>query len=229
LSNIHLLWPTIRPFIMVKFYNKWINNSSKKHSIHLKVAVNTPKQMGTIRKLLGRHTPVINIGNNKIGVTRAATALSRNFRCKSDDEIVILASDDIKPFLSWDQWVIDQLEGKTGCLIVNDGNNQGGVVTIPIMTYGCLKQLNYIIYHPAYNHLYSDAELMDVLKELDLAINLRESHPDKIFTHLHWGNKKRDKDPFDFHFMKTADRDYKLYKKRKAYPAKMKIQMTLKI
>jgi len=225
-SDIYLLWPTIRPTIMVETFNNWRALASKDNNIHLEVAVNTTKQAQTVQKLLDGFGRVINIDNKKIGVTRAATVLSRGVNCKSPNDIVILASDDMYPFKNWDRWIVKQLKKKTGCLIVKDGHNDGGVVTIPIMTYSCLRRLNHIIYHPDYDHLYSDAELMDNLKALNLDINVRDKAPS--FEHRHWACNKREKDAFDHKFVESMDKDAKTYNRRKILPVKQRLQLSVK-
>jgi hypothetical protein len=110
------------------------------------VAVDTPAER---KELDGYHVIVTN--KERPGVAAATYALSSVVEADPDD-IIILASDDFYPPDDWDTWVVKTLKGKVACLLIRDGYQQGGCVTLPIMTHSCLLKLNRIIYHPHYHH-----------------------------------------------------------------------------
>jgi len=121
-----------------------------------------------------------------------------------DTDVVILASDDFYPPKNWDRWIIDTIEDPSAILVA-DGYYRNEAVTIPIMTMGCLKRLNRVIYHTSYVHNYSDQELYYNLLELDLLVDLRDKSP--CFEHRNWANKKRRADEVDRPLMDSAKDD----------------------
>jgi hypothetical protein len=206
--TIHLLWPTVRPGIMLDTFKYWVQTADDPSKIKTNVAVNTLDQAKRLIKYQKLHEIII-VGNGVRGVAAPSFALSYWLKAKEDD-IIILASDDFYPPLNWDILVKQKFnEYGDGCLVVNDGIQRRhcellctscgnsfqsiledltkGCITIPIMTYNCLLQLKRIIYHPDYGHLWSDAELYINLKELGILIGAT----DLFFEHRHWGNQKR--------------------------------------
>lgn len=206
---IYLLWPTVRPEIMIERHKYWLSQAENPADISIKIGVNTPKQ-GEILKQAG-YDYILVCGDAIRGVAPASYALSSRLQANSRD-IVILASDDFFAPKDWDKWVKEQLDNYNGCLLVNDGYQFGGCVTIPIMTYECLKRLNHIIYHPVYQHLWSDAELYDNLKHLKMLKDLRKTSP--LFEHRHWANGKRKFDPHDTKSHASAHSANQSYDKR---------------
>jgi hypothetical protein len=172
---------------------------------------------------LGGSVLTMQVGNDKPGVAGPTYQLSRTVEAQPRD-IVILGSDDMRPAPFWDVWVTKQFDGFDGCLLVNDGYQIGECVTIPIMTFGCLQRLNKIIYHPAYSHAYSDSELYDVLKEMNLLKNLRMEGV--VFEHIHWvANNKRVKDEWDHRAVSHFYEDQALYNKRKMLSLEEKLKV----
>ncbi len=214
---IRLLWPTIRPSMMKDAYKIWLEKADKPDDISIDIAVNTAKQRNGLLKF----NSVIVVGDKHPGAAYATYMLSRNVRLK-DTDLVILASDDFIPPKSWDTWAKKQLRDKCACLVVRDGYQVGGAVTIPIMTYGCLRRLNHVIYHPEYYHQYSDAELYEVLRSLGMMIKLRgKEHP--LFEHKHWANGKRKLDEYDNICNKKGGVDEKTYQRRQKLPVEKRL------
>lgn len=202
---IYLLWPTIRPDVFKETYKIWESRA------------------------VSNFTTITNTDiYDRIGVCAPSYKLSSTLIANEDD-IVILASDDFYPPIHWDEYVINKLSGKTGALFVNDGyqlpdssNMKYPSITIPIMTYGCLLKLNKIIYHPEYNHMFSDSELYLNLKELDLLIDDRKG---KEFTHNHWVNGKRNADIIDGQYNLKWKDDENTWNRRRKLPVEERIKI----
>ena len=209
--SIHILWPTIRPEVFKERINDWMLKAVHEDRIKVKIAVNTRKQ----RKELDDFADVIVVGSDKPGVAYASHRLSSNLDGLPGD-IVILASDDFYPPDNWDIWVYEQFVNYFGGILVNDGINKDGVVTIPIMDFSCLRFLCNYIYHPSYNHCFSDNELFDNLSEYKLLKDLRISSP--VFEHKHWYPGMRPRDKYDDLAFGFLDSDEKNYIKRKELP-----------
>ena len=105
---IHLLWPTIRPLQMVKAYKHWCAKADKPAQITLTIAVNTEEDKSQIPESLGK----IIVDGTKKGVVHAVNILSHNLD-GPDDDIVILASDDMFAPEHWDTWLLKTLQNKT--------------------------------------------------------------------------------------------------------------------
>ncbi len=199
MSTIILLWPTIRPTTMLETYNYWMSNADHPSNVALKVAVNTEEQRS---QLPGKD--VIAVGDERKGVTHACCILSKLLMA-NDDDIVILASDDMYASKGWDTWTVKRLNGKTAALMVNDGYAIQDCMTIPIMTFSCLKKLNKIIYHYSYKHQYSDNELYYNLIGLGLMLDVRNDGV--MFEHRHWARSMRTRDEHDDYYAHVANED----------------------
>lgn len=217
---IYLLWPTVRPKVMIERHQQWLKMAKDPDSVKIRCVVNTPEQAQVLKDAGYRY--VLVCGDEVQGVAPASYALSSRLKASSRD-IVILASDDFWAPKDWDQWIKEKLKNYNGCLLVNDGYQFGGCVTIPIMTYGCLDRLKHIIYHPEYHHLWSDAELYDNLQKLKMLKNLRKKSP--LFEHRHWANGKRKFDSTDKASHSSAHKAHQAYKAR----MKLKLDARLKV
>jgi len=204
---IYLLWPTARPQMFLEAHKAWVQKADNPSEIFTKVCVDDESDINSLRPF----EVIINATKRK-GVTSAAYTLTKDLEV-NDSDIIILASDDFVPPESYDTWIKKQLSHYNGTLIVRDGHQTGGCITIPIMNGKCFKTLNRIIYHPSYYHLYSDAELYNNLDQLQMLKDLRsEEYP--LFEHKHWANGKRQVDEIDVYCTGNMHHDYKNYETR---------------
>lgn len=231
---IHILWCTIRPEQFLSMHKEWINRSDNPNNITTYVAVNWENHSNILKEYLQKDY-LITLNTDKIGVCYPSYFLSSNLgdkmgKCENDD-IVVFASDDFIAPPGWDTYLIDKLKGKCGGLMVRDGyqlpdssNMLHPAMTIPIMTYECLLKMNKVIYHPAYNHMFSDCELYNNLKELDLLIDDRLSD-DTIFEHLHYVVGKRNADQADQIYNSKWTEDEVTWNKRKILDVNERIKV----
>jgi len=204
---IHILWCTLRPAQFQTMHTEWIKRADNTSNIKTYVAVNWKEHADSIKDYL-KDDFLITLNTQKIGVCYPSYQLSSNLGIEmgtaKDDDIVIFASDDFMAPQGWDTYLIEKMKNKGDVgLMVRDGyqlpdssNMLHPVITIPIMTYGCLKKLNMVIYHPAYNHMFSDGELYDNLKDLNLLYDDRLNDT-TTFEHLHYAAGKRNADGAD--------------------------------
>ncbi len=200
---IHILWCTLRPAQFQHAHTEWIKRADNPDNIQTYVAVNWKEHADQLRDYLKKNY-IITVNTNKIGVCYPGYQLTSNLgvkmgQCK-DDDIVVFASDDFMAPQGWDTYLVNKLNGRDDALFVRDGyqlpdssNMLHPAITIPIMTYGCLKKLNMTIYHPAYNHMFSACELYDNLKDLGLLYDDRINDV-TVFEHLHYAAGKRNAD-----------------------------------
>jgi len=215
---IYLLWPTARPKMFLQAHKCWIDTASDPKNIKTMVAVDSNEEKAILSDF-----SVIVVDKDHPGVAYVAYELTRNIKAKNKD-IIILASDDFYPPQNWDKWLNKQLSNFDGCLLIRDGYQTGGCVTLPIMTYSCLLKLNKIIYHPSYRHQYSDAELYSILADLKLVKNFRDKqYP--LFEHRHWANGKRQMDSIDAKCANVGGYDHKNYKNRQRLSTQQKLKV----
>jgi len=232
---IHILWCTLRPTQFKSAHSEWIKRSDNPESIQTYVAVNWKEHADQLRDYLNKNY-IITVNTNKIGVCYPSYQLSSNLGIKmgvaKDDDIVVFASDDFMAPQGWDTYLINKLneKGDVG-LMVRDGyqlpdssNMLHAAVTIPIMTYGCLRKMNGIIYHPAYNHMFSDCELYNNLKDLGMLYDDR-LNDDTIFEHLHYASGKRNADDADQAYNSKWAEDEITWNKRKLLPVEKRIEI----
>jgi hypothetical protein len=232
---IHILWCTLRPAQFQHAHTEWIKRADNPDNIQTYVAVNWKEHADQLRDYLKKNY-IITVNTNKIGVCYPSYQLSSNLGIKmgtaEDDDIVVFASDDFMAPQGWDTYLINKLNGKGDVgLMVRDGyqlpdssNMLHAAITIPIMTYGCLKKMNMTIYHPAYNHMFSDCELYNNLKDLGLLYDDRISDT-TVFEHLHYAAGKRNADQADQAYNAKWSEDEVTWNKRKLLPVEKRIEI----
>lgn len=231
---IHILWATIRPEIFKSAHYEWVKRSRDPKNIRTYVAVNWKEHADQLKEYLVNDY-LITLNSNKIGVCYPSYELSSNLGSKmgtcKDDDIVIFASDDFLPPNNWDDYLIDKFKNKSGVLMVRDGyqlpdssNMLNPAITIPIMTFESLLKLNKIIYHPIYNHMFSDTELY--INALDLGILIDDRMNDEtVFEHLHYAAGKRNADGADKAYNNKWQEDEITWNKRKNMTAEERIKI----
>ena len=193
---------------MIDTYDHWVKNHTSSEKFHTHVAVNNEPQKQKVEQLSGRpncqnawaKSGFSNfnayVSGNKKGVTNACHFLTHLESVDGPDkDIVILASDDFYAPKGWDTWLLKTFSKSIEAIRVNDGYTPLDNITIPIMTMGCLKAINRIIYHTSYTHSYSDTELFYNLKELGFLTDKWKDSP--VFEHKNWANNKRKMDEVD--------------------------------
>lgn len=204
---IHILWCTIRPTQFKQMHEEWIKRSDNPKNIQTYVAVNWEQHAVELKEYLTNNY-LITLNTNRIGVCYPSYQLSSKLgsemgKCENGD-IVVFASDDFMAPKGWDTYLINKLKDRGDCgLMVRDGyqlpdssNMLHPAITIPIMTWGCLQKMNGVIYHPAYNHMFSDCELYNTLKDLGLLYDDR-LNDETTFEHHHYAAGKRQADGAD--------------------------------
>ena len=232
---IHILWCTLRPVQFQQAHTEWIKRADNPENIQTYVAVNWKEHADQLREYLNKNY-LITVNTNKIGVCYPSYELSSKLGIKmgvaNDNDIVIFASDDFMAPQGWDTYLTSKLDGKGDVgLMVRDGyqlpdssNMLHAAITIPIMTYGCLKKLNMTIYHPVYNHMFSDCELYNNLKDLGLLYDDRINDT-TIFEHLHHAAGKRNADQADQAYNAKWKDDEITWNKRKLMSVEERIKV----
>jgi hypothetical protein len=103
---------------------------------------------------------------------------------------------------------------RDGYQLPDSSNMLHPAITIPIMTYGCLSKLNHIIYSPAYTHMFSDCELYDNLRDMNMLYDDRLKD-ETVFEHLHYASGKRGVDIFDVSYSSKWESDETTWNVRK--------------
>lgn len=208
-GNIIILWATARPDTFRQTHKAWMDAAVFKHKIRTYVAVDTEGQREQLRDF-----NCIVTHNARPGVCFPCFCLTQSVTGK-DNDIIVFASDDFFPPQHWDSFLAKQLNHEPArLLIVNDGiQHSGGVVTIPILNYAGLLQLNRVIYHPAYKHMWSDVELYDVASALGMVKDIRGSEP-TVFEHRHFIKAQRPKDAIDMAVAPSLETGRTLYQQR---------------
>jgi hypothetical protein len=216
-------------------HSEWIKRADNPENIQTYVAVNWQQHADELKEYLSKNY-LITLNTNKIGVCYPSYQLSSNLGLKmgqcQDSDIVIFASDDFLAPQGWDTYLNNKLKEKGDVgLMVRDGyqlpdssNMLHAAITIPIMTYGCLLKLNRAIYHPAYNHMFSDCELYLNLKDLDLLYDDR-LNDETTFEHLHYAAGKRNADQADQAYNAKWSEDDTTWQKRKLMPVEKRIEI----
>jgi len=208
---IYLLWATIRPEMMRETYKIWMDKAINPNNIKMKLVVNTELE----KQELSEFNDITVTNQKYTGTVYPIYCLTTQLEI-DDNDLIIVVSDDFYPPDGWDEHLIGKLKDKCSCYFVNDGyqnpdgDNSGlnKSITMPVMTFSCLKKLNKILYSLDYVHFYSDTELYNNLLALGLLIDDRIN--DKtIFKHKNWAvgdGRKADKYDSEYNVFMYQDR-----------------------
>jgi hypothetical protein len=232
---IHLLWCTIRTGNFPNVHKIWLDRTKQKENVKCHVLVSTQNEATFLKQYFDAIKQ-----DNRIevyqppypGVCLPSYKLSSTLEFNSDD-IIVFGSDDFTPPQNWDEYLIQKLIDKDGVLMVRDGyqlpdssNMLHPAITIPIMTGSALERMNKVIYHPAYHHMFSDCELYNTSKELDLLIDDRLTDT-TMFEHHHWAAGKRNVDQNDQSYHTKWKEDEITWNKRKNMSVEERILVNL--
>jgi hypothetical protein len=208
----------------------WLQRAKDSNNIQTHVAVNWNEHYNLLKSYLKDSDRIIQVTTNQIGVCYPSYQLSSTLEYNEND-IIVFASDDFMAPQNWDEYLINKLQNKEGGLMVRDGyqkpdssNMLHPAITIPIMTGGCLTQLNKTIYHPAYCHMFSDCELYNNLKDLGLLIDDRMVD-ETMFEHHHYAAGKRNADQNDQAYNIKWKDDEVTWNRRKNMPVSERVKV----
>jgi hypothetical protein len=229
---IHLLWCTIRTQQFVKKHKIWVEKSKNK-SFTSHVLVSTEQESDFLDKyfeVMKLDKRIVTFKPPYVGVCLPSYKLSSTLEYEQND-IIIFASDDFEPPYDWDEYLKNKLKDKDGVLMVRDGyqlpdssNMLHPAITIPIMTGTALNKMNNIIYHPAYHHMFSDCELYEVARDLNILIDDR-INDETIFEHQHHASGKRNADIFDREYYSKWKNDEITWNERRNLKIEEKIKL----
>lgn len=194
--KIYLLCPTIRVNKFIETHKIWMSNSKTPENIITKVVVDYIKDYEFLSK---QKYDVIHYNKVNKGVCKPLYYLTSQLDVQ-DTDILVVISDDFTPPKNWDQFLLNvYTKIERGVISVEiDGPNDGArnfIISLPILDGYSFKKLNRMIYHPSYNHMYSDNELYDISKELGLLKILKDTG--YKFKHHHWSSGGRKFDEND--------------------------------
>lgn len=216
MRKIYFLWATIRPGMMLDTYNEWMRKCTHPENVCMKVAVSTYDQKSIIDNFNLNNTDVI-VVNDKKGYNHAITVLTTQLET-DDDAILLLLSDDFFPPDKWDLYLNEKFSDFDGALFLWDGYQllvkEGALcITLACLTFSCLKKLNKIVFHPDYNHFFSDNEAFVNLNTLGLLRDDRDID-NVIFEHRHYIVGKRQQDEHDLRNYSFWEQDHQTYDDR---------------
>jgi hypothetical protein len=228
--DIYFIWGTVRPDMMYETYKHWINTCVLETTIHVKCAVSTIEQKQKIDSFNIPNCDVF-VVNEKPGYTYAVNYLSQNLIANNDDVLIYLTDDFYSPF-GWDSYLTNKFLNFDGGLFLNDGyqdvhskNGIGLALTITCITYSCLIKLNRVVLHPDYYHFYSDNEIFQNLKALNLLKDDRDID-DEIFEHRHYAHGNgRSKDKHDEKHILHCKTDGETFNRRMKLPIEERLKI----
>ncbi len=214
---IHALWPTVRLEKMFSTHAEWVKNTVA-HDVKYTFGVNTREEATAIQARLPQASVLVT-GTERRGPVWPVYRLGQTLIAKEND-IVLVVSDDFYCKRGWDEFVASRMKEKCG-LMTNDGfqRREGRAMTLPLMTFGALLDLNRIIYNPAYHWEYSDNELFENLTELGLLKEARDGGPEQdFFRHHHWVAGLRGRDEHDYFCAEKSSIDKTTFAVRSKLP-----------
>lgn len=240
---IQILWATARPKMFVERHKTWMEKASENNYIHTLVAVNTQAEKDEIEELYEQmHFRSIDcdiqikVTGDNLGVVKPIYELTKDLSLVKDSNIVIVVCDDVDCIQDWDEYLTNELKDFDGALMIRDGYQHyeydynkvikkqqiPQVVSMPVMTFGCLKKLNKIIFHPDYLHYFADNELFLNLLEMGLLKDER-SADSVVFEHIHYCTGKRASDNLDNEIIGLGNGDRATWYKRWKLPVEKRI------
>ena len=223
-KKIYLVTATIRPEVCKKTEALWRERCSDNNNVRTVIAVDSEAD----KQKFGNGYECIVYGMKAGGITKPLTKLTQIVMDRmSNYDIMVVFSDDFEPPKNWDKYLFDfYSDNNEKALSVKiDGHNDGSrnvIVSLPILDGNTLKKLNGYVYHPAYNHQYSDNELFDNLNFLN-CLHIENDKSAPSFKHNHWCSKDRVVDEHDKNTNSLSATDKKTYEFRKKQPFEKRV------
>jgi hypothetical protein len=215
MNKIIILWATIRPQMFLDVLKIWKENKSNNNNIEIYVQCKDQSQADEISK---KQYIVDHIFIGNIGLPASLTYLCNKIE-ETDNAIIINIQDDLYPPPHWDKIISDEFKNYSGAVVFKDSIQPSDVpiCVFPCLTYGALKKLNGIIFHPDYQHSFCDLEYYQNIRELGILKDVRRTNP-VIFEHRHYCNGKRPADSVDQWIKDVYERDRATYDRRMRMP-----------
>jgi hypothetical protein len=178
--------------------------------------VKNVEQAGFIYNLFSKVT--VEVGNESL--PKALLLMTKTLHYFLDNDAIILAAQDDQDCPHrWDEIVRKEFEGHDGAVFFNDGIQKppSEANVMPCLTFGALKKLNRIIYHPDYRHLYCDNEFCRNCTELGLMKDVRLTNP-AVFQHNHYSKGGRKMDAVDARIAGDMEADRLTFERRMKLP-----------
>jgi hypothetical protein len=231
MRKIYVLYASIRPDDVKIITQQWLNNCINKDIIYFNICMANDEQKAIVESFNIHQSTVIS-APEKTGYCHAITKLTMGLEADEND-ILITACDDILSPTEWDLYLFKRFETFDDCIFICDGNStDSNIITVPAMTFKCLKKINKILYNPAYHHFFCDNELYNNLTELGLLQDNRRicnEHNQRIdpveFTHRHYysGSGTRP-DKHDNYNQSLFTQDAGVFLKRTQMPVEERIK-----
>jgi len=216
MKKIIILWASVRPAMVYSTWQDWLFKCDNKERIDIKIAVATDEQKQKIESYNFNNCEV-SIVIEKSGYPYAITKLTQELET-DDDNILLLLSDDFFAPNHWDTYLYSQFDNYDGAVFLNDGYQSTAkigtfCITLACLTFRCLKKLNKIVFHPAYNHFFCDTEAWQNFKALGILKDNRDID-NTVFEHRHYVRGGRLHDEHDAKNMNNWDIDHATYQNR---------------
>jgi hypothetical protein len=196
MNTISIIHPSRnRPEMALETCKKWIKNASKKYSIEYVVSID---ETDTFKNQYNQlFVDYYLESNNEFSLrvlildNKTSVEAINNGAKFTNNNLMLVVSDDFDCFENWDEWLINNLDGKSDYLVKTDDGFQGWIITLPIMDRAYYNRFGYI-YYPEYHHMFCDTEMTDVGHLLDRVINLQDGVHKFIHKHYSLGYMQKD-------------------------------------
>jgi hypothetical protein len=197
-----------RPEMAFSVAEKWMENSSKEIKLEYFLSIDSDDpQLNKYKELFSRIKYIILENNNKTAIEAINIAAK-----ETENNLIIVVSDDFDCFPNWDKWLIEKLEGKKDFIVKTSDGIQDYLITLPIMDREYYNRFGYI-YYPEYKHMFCDTEMTDVGHILGRVIDLKDS--EHQFIHKHYTAGLMQKDEINEKNDATWNQGEELYNARK--------------
>lgn len=154
--NISIIHPSrSRPFQALTTARKWLSSAKNEVDIEywLSLDDDDTSDYGAFMNIQSKATLRILCNDNRNAIQAINAAASR---CLGD--LIIVVSDDFDCPFHWDEALTRLLRGRTDFVVKTDDGLQPFIITLPIMDRVYYENQGYI-YHPDYQHMYSDSHM----------------------------------------------------------------------
>jgi len=204
-KSISIIHPSRnRPRKAEETIKKWLGNATDRSEIEYILSVDKDDKDLEAYKAIGIKNGIyVSVNKNK----SAIEAINRAAKV-SNNNLLIVVSDDFDCQHGWDESLIQELEGKKDYLVKTIDGIQPTLITLPIMDRAYYNRFGYI-YEPGYLHMFCDQEMTAVGHMLGRVIisNLN-------FFHLHYSTGKSTKDMISVKNDKTWNQGKKHFHER---------------